>query len=64
MPKIGLEFIEAILAHTQSLLQHPDSGRMVPEFEQEHIREIIHPPFRAVYLHHAITINLVRVWRS
>ncbi|MEX0962489.1 MAG: type II toxin-antitoxin system RelE/ParE family toxin [Pseudohongiellaceae bacterium] len=64
VPKIGLELIEAILAHTQSLLQHPDSGRMVPEFEQEHIREIIHPPFRVVYLRHAKTINLVRVWRS
>jgi toxin ParE1/3/4 len=64
VPEIGLDFIEAILAHAQSLLRHPDSGRMVPELEQEHIREIIHPPFRVVYLRHAQTINLVRVWRS
>lgn len=64
VPKIGLKFIEAILSHTQSLLQHPDSGRMLPEFEQEHIREIIHPPFRVVYLRRTKTINLVRVWRS
>jgi len=62
--KIGLEFIEAILAHAQSILLYPDSGRMVPEFEQKHIREIIHPPFRVVYLRHAKTISLVRVWRS
>lgn len=64
VPEIGLEFIEAILAHTQTLLRHPDAGRMVPEFEQEHIREIIHPPFRVVYLRHAKAIHLVRVWRS
>jgi plasmid stabilization system protein ParE len=64
VPEVGMEFVEAIFSHAQSLLQHPDSGRMVPEFEQEHIREIIHPPFRVVYLRKAKTINLVRVWRS
>jgi len=64
VPQIGLRFIEAILAHAQTLLQHPDSGMMVPEIESEHILEIIHPPFRVVYLPRAKTINLVRVWRS
>ena len=47
------------------LLQiHPDAGRVVPEFDMDHIRELIHPPFRAVYLRQADEVVLVRVWRS
>lgn len=64
VPEIGLEFAESILGRAETLLRHPDSGRMVPEFEQEHIREFIHPPFRVVYLRSSKIINLVRVWRS
>lgn len=64
VPKTGQQFMRTILQKVQRLIDHPDSGRKVPEFDQEQIREIIHPPFRIVYLRHASTINLVRVWRS
>jgi plasmid stabilization system protein ParE len=64
VPEIGEQFVNAILKKTQRLIDHPDSGRKVPEFDQEQIREIIHPPFRIVYLLHPSVINLVRVWRS
>jgi len=63
-PDIGQKFVIAILKNVQRLRDHPDSGRKVPEFDQEHIREIIHPPFRVVYLRDASSVNLVRVWRS
>ncbi|OOG28605.1 addiction module toxin RelE [Thioalkalivibrio denitrificans] len=61
---IGQKYVSAILKSVQRLRDHPDSGRKVPEFDQEHIREIIHPPFRVVYLRNATSVNLVRVWRS
>jgi len=64
VPEIGQKFVSAILKKAQRLIDHPDSGRKVPEFNQEQIREIIHPPFRIVYLRHTSVINLVRVWRS
>jgi plasmid stabilization system protein ParE len=64
VPDIGQNFVNAILDNLQRLRDHPDSGRKVPEFDQDHIREIIHPPFRVVYLHNTSSINLVRVWRS
>lgn len=56
--------MSAILERLQTLLLHPDSGRKVPEFEQDQIREIIFPPFRLVYLRSSDEISLVRVWRS
>lgn len=64
VPDVGQSFVDAILKNVQRLRVHPDSGRKVPEFNQDRIREIIHPPFRVVYLRDASSINLVRVWRS
>ncbi len=64
VPDIGQDFVSQILKDVQRLRDHPDSGRKVPEFDQDSIREIIHPPFRVVYLRNAASVNLVRVWRS
>lgn len=64
VPEIGIRFVRDILRLIEQLQSHPESGRKVPEFNQEHIRELIHPPFRLVYLRAADSINVVRVWRS
>ena len=63
-PKIGQEFVNTILEKAQRLIDHPDSGRKVPEFDQEQIRELIYPPFRIVYMRDISVVSLVRVWRS
>jgi toxin ParE1/3/4 len=63
-PHIGDNFVAAILERSELLQIHPDAGRVVPELNLEHIRELIHPPFRVVYLRQAKEIVLVRVWRS
>jgi len=39
-------------------------GRKVPEFNIEKIRELIHGPFRVVYLREEQSIHVVRIWRS
>lgn len=64
VPHIGDEYVNAILEHSEILMRHPDAGRVVPEFNLEHIRELIHSPFRVVYLRHAADVVLIRVWRS
>ena len=61
---IGNNFTKAIIEHIQVLSNHPDLGRVVPEFEQEHIREIIHKPFRVIYQRNVNSIEIIRVWRS
>lgn len=64
VPDIGNNFTQAIIEHIQVLSSHPDIGRVVPEFEQEHIREIIHKPFRIIYQRNVNSVEIIRVWRS
>lgn len=64
VPQVGLDFIVAIMAHIETLSDHPDIGRLVPEFNDGSIRELIHTPFRIVYLRDSSTIKIIRVWRS
>lgn len=64
VPHIGDEYATAILEHTEMLVRHPDAGRIVPEFGLNHIRELIHSPFRVVYLRQETEVVLIRVWRS
>lgn len=64
IPKIGTDTVSTIIKHAQVLLKHPEIGRKVPEFNDENIREIIHPPYRIVYLKEIKTVQIIRVWRS
>ncbi len=64
VPHIGDKFVRDIIEHIETLPDNPDKGRKVPEFNQEKIRELIHPPFRIVYLREELTIHIVRIWRS
>ncbi|WP_083386915.1 type II toxin-antitoxin system RelE/ParE family toxin [Nitrosomonas eutropha] len=50
VPDIGFKFAREIIEHIQILTSHPDMGRIVPEFQLSHTREIIFAPFRGVYL--------------
>jgi plasmid stabilization system protein ParE len=64
VPHVGKQFIANIIEHIQTLAQNPEIGRQVPEFEEKRIRELIHPPFRIVYMKEQSSIHVVRVWRS
>jgi toxin ParE1/3/4 len=63
-PHIGKQFISSIIEHVQTLIDNPDIGRVVPEFGEERIRELIHSPFRVVYLREQDSIHVIRVCRS
>ena len=60
VPYIGDDFVAAILEHCEML----QAGRVVPEFNLDHIRELSHAPFRVVYLRQVKEVVLIRVWRS
>lgn len=61
---IGDKFVSEIIAHLEVLVEHPEIGRIVPEFAEPNIRELIHPPFRVVYWLDTPIIHVIRVWRS
>ena len=64
VPHVGEDFLVSIIEHAETLLENPDIGRIVPEFQEPNIRELIHPPFRIVYLRESSSVHVVRVWRS
>ena len=64
VPEVGERFLHEILDLVEDLPTHPDRGRIVPEFNQPFIRELIHPPYRIVYRRKAHGISIVRIWRS
>ena len=64
VPHIGINFVTEIIERIETLIDNPKIGRIVPEFDSEDIRELIHIPFRIVYIIELKIIHVVRVWRS
>ena len=64
VPEVGACLTGDILSRVERLSSHPLPSRMVPEFQVEHLREVIYPPFRIVYRHDRNRVRVVLVWRS
>jgi plasmid stabilization system protein ParE len=64
VPDAGKRLTAEIVAKIERLAAHLLSGRVVPEFNAEHLREIIYPPFRIVYRRDKNKVRVVRIWRS
>lgn len=64
VPDVGNNFILEIISHIETLPDNPEIGRQVPEFQMPSIRELIHSPFRIVYVLNEAAIQIIRVWRS
>jgi plasmid stabilization system protein ParE len=64
VPQVGQRFVAEILDRIETLSDNPDLGRIVPDFSTDSIRELIHKPFRVVYLREPSTIFIIRIWRS
>lgn len=64
VPEVGDRLVAEVFQRVEVFADHPDLGRIVPEFGQPFLRELIHPPFRIVYRRDPLRIRIVRVWRS
>lgn len=64
VPETGQRIVADIVKRVEALKAHPDLGRVVPEFGQAFLRELIHPPFRIVYRRDPNRVRIVRVWRG
>lgn len=64
VPEVGLRLVRRIMERVERLADHPDMGRIVPEFGQASLRELIYPPFRIVYRRDRDAVRIVRVWRG
>jgi plasmid stabilization system protein ParE len=59
VPHVGEKLVHEIINDIELLIDQPDMGRMVPEFEQQFLRELIRPPFRIVYRREKENIYIV-----
>lgn len=64
VPEVGARLVDEIFQRVEALADHPDMGRVVIEFDQPFLRQLIHPPFRIVYRRDPQRVRIVRVWRS
>jgi toxin ParE1/3/4 len=64
VPHVGQKLVTEILADIEQLSQYPEMGRIVPEFGQSNLRELIHSPFRIVYRRDIKKVRIARIWRG
>ena len=64
VPDVGKRLIEEIFQRIETLETHPELGRIVPEFDQPYLRELIQAPFRIIYRRDPGKVRIVRIWRS
>ena len=48
-PTYGKRMVDRITSRTEQIAEHPFSGRKVPEYDAEDIRELIEKPYRIIY---------------
>lgn len=55
-----------IVARVEMLYENPRMGRVVPEFNQHDLRELVVPPYRIIYRlnDEARLIEIIRVWHA
>ena len=65
-PEASARFVESIFHTIEHLTTFPQSGRIVPEFNDPNIREVIRRPCRIVYRIEAErqTIEIARIWHA
>ena len=65
VPEVGSRLVASIIERVEQLERFPESGRVVPEFDNPQLRELESPPFRIVYrTDDSHTVHVVRVWRA
>jgi len=65
-PQRAMTFGYRLISETDKLQAFPDIGRIVPEYRNPIIREIIVRPYRIVYRvnHERKICEIIRVWHS
>lgn len=60
--RLGFELI----TRAEGLAQFPEIGRMVPEFQQSNLREVVYRSYRIIYRlrHPQQCIEIVRFWHG
>ena len=65
-PQSSIRFVKSIFQNIEQLIDFPESGRIVPEFEDPCIRELIRKPCRIIYRlkSQEKIVEIVRIWHA
>lgn len=63
-PITALRIMQEIIQSVERLELFPKSGRIVPEFNNPDIREVIYPPYRILYQEYESIIEILTVIHS
>ncbi|MEQ9569911.1 MAG: type II toxin-antitoxin system RelE/ParE family toxin [Longimicrobiales bacterium] len=48
-PRVAVDWLDGLLKRVEALSELPDQGRVVQEWGDEGVREILHAPYRVIY---------------
>jgi toxin ParE1/3/4 len=60
-PEYARRMVDKLTRRSQQIAEYPLSGRKVPEFDVDQIREVIEDPFRIIYHIKADRIDVLAV---
>ena len=63
-PLRALNFVNQIIQKAESLKSHPRKGRIVPEFSNPELRELIYKNYRIVYIIRKESLEILIVFES
>ncbi|MCH8118110.1 MAG: type II toxin-antitoxin system RelE/ParE family toxin [Planctomycetes bacterium] len=65
-PEASIRFVKSVFRSVEHLIDFPKAGRIVPEFGDPCIREVVRKPCRIVYRIKSkkSIIEVVRVWHA
>jgi len=65
-PEASARFVRTIIGSVEHLADFPQAGRMVPEFNEPDIREVVCKPCRVVYRVKRAPdiVEIARVWHA
>jgi len=63
-PEYAKHIVDRLTRRSEQIAQFPQSGRKVPEYDQDKIREIIENPYRIIYYIKSEQIDILAVIHS
>ena len=63
-PFYATQTIDKLTRRAEQLIDHPRSGRVVPNYDDENLRELIAHPYRLVYRINPDRIDIIAVFHG
>lgn len=48
-PQTSLHWLDGLIRRVELLQELPEQGRVVPEWHESSVREVVHEPYRVIY---------------